>query len=67
MLTWIKSRYQQAGRYGIRSVIYTTIGLAGLMVEAYRFGMLRPFALLLWLIIFAAGCGLFLFMKDSRG
>ncbi len=64
MLTWLKARYSAAGRYGNRALIYSVVGLTGLGVEVCRFGLLRPFGVFLWSLIFLCGCLLFLFMKE---
>ncbi|MBN2356002.1 hypothetical protein JXO59_07805 [candidate division KSB1 bacterium] len=62
----VKKRYFDAGRYGKRGIIYIVISIAGAIIEIIRFDFQRPFALVMWAIIFLIGLMIFLFMTDAR-
>ncbi len=65
MLTQIKERWTQAGRFGKRGFIYMAISLAGLVYELVWDDPVKWFAVIIWLIILGLGIYLLLFMKDA--
>jgi len=65
VLTHIKDRWTQAGRFGKRGVIYVAISLAGLLYELVWDDPVKWFAVIMWLIILSLGIYLLLFMKDA--
>lgn len=65
MIGYLQRRFIAAGRYGKRGIIYALISTVGFVVEVMRFGLQRPFALIMWTILFAVGAMLFFIMTDS--
>ncbi len=65
VLTQIKERWTQAGRFSKRGFIYVAISLAGLLYELIWDDPVKWFAVIIWLIILGLGIYLLLFMKDA--
>jgi hypothetical protein len=65
LLNLAKSRFRASGRLGRRGLIYTLVSLVFMVVELIRFGLARPFPLVMWLIIIGIGLWLIFFMTDT--
>jgi len=61
----LKERFRASGRLGKRGLVYVLVSLAFMVVELFRFGLTRPFPLVMWVIIIGFGLSLIFFMTDS--
>ncbi len=61
----LKQRFEDLGRMGKRGLLYTIVGIAGLVTEFVRSGTARPFGLAVWALIIGIGL-YFLFVMAGR-
>lgn len=66
MFFLLKKRFQDSCRFGKRGVAYIIISTVGIGIELARFYLQRPFALVMWLIIFGLGIFLLFFRIDQQ-
>jgi hypothetical protein len=61
-----KQRFKNLGRFGKRGLVYTIVGVAGLITLYMRTGTQQPFGLLIWVLIIGIGLYYLLVLAGPR-
>ncbi len=66
MALLLRERFGKLGPFGKRGLIYTLVGLAGLIAQLVLFGTRQPFGILVWALIIGIGLYYFFVLTGRR-